>query len=195
MSVSFCFTDTLIRERTAGLRNVEYQFMIETERLLLRPLSSEQLKKYLQNDNSLEEELGLNKSRQKLSDELKEAIEYQILPSLQDSAKDYLYNTLWIAISKKSREIVGGLAFKGEPNAYGEIELGYGMYEAFQQQGLMSEMVASIVSWAKSRNEVLAIRANSGKNNVASSKVLVKNGFEINGMDEEFFHWILPFHL
>ena len=38
--------------------------MIETERLILRPLNYEQLVKYTKCDNSLEEELGLNKNVQ-----------------------------------------------------------------------------------------------------------------------------------
>lgn len=192
MSVSFCFTDSVIRKKTGAGAKSGFQFMIETERLLLRPLTAGQLRKFLRNDFSLEEELGLKIGDQILSPELKSAIEKTILPAVGESGKDPLFSTLWIAISKHEQNIVGGLAFKGEPNAKGEIELGYGIYEAHQQKGFMSEMLASIISWVKTRQSVVAITAQSFKKNVASSKVLVKNGFEINGMDDEFFHWVLP---
>ena len=49
--------------------------MIETSRLLIRPLTYEQLVKYLQNDNSLEAELNLTPSLRSISPELKEALE------------------------------------------------------------------------------------------------------------------------
>ena len=49
--------------------------MIETKRLILQPLTYEQLVKYANCDNSLEAELNLNKSSRTISAELKEALE------------------------------------------------------------------------------------------------------------------------
>jgi hypothetical protein len=49
--------------------------MIETERHILIPLTYNQLLKYIKCDNSLEEELNLNKTSRTISPELKEALE------------------------------------------------------------------------------------------------------------------------
>jgi [ribosomal protein S5]-alanine N-acetyltransferase len=49
--------------------------MIETVRLILKPLTYEQLVKYTKCDNSLEAELNLNETSRTISPELKEALE------------------------------------------------------------------------------------------------------------------------
>ena len=63
--------------------------MIETERLILLPLTYGQLVKYTKCDNSLEEELDLLKTSRTISHELKEALEKTILPNVADTSKDY----------------------------------------------------------------------------------------------------------
>ena len=52
--------------------------MIETERLILKPLTYEQFKKYIKLNNSLEAELNLKESSSTISPELKEALEQTI---------------------------------------------------------------------------------------------------------------------
>lgn len=64
--------------------------------------------------------------------ELKEALEQTILPNVADHTKNYLYSTLWTAISKAENKMIGDLCIVGEPNAAGEIEIGYGTYVEFQ---------------------------------------------------------------
>ena len=54
--------------------------MIETERLVLKPLTYDQLVKYIRADNSLETELNLNQTSRTISPALKEALEQTILP-------------------------------------------------------------------------------------------------------------------
>ena len=64
--------------------------MVETERLILKPLTYDQLVKYLKCDNSLEIELLINKSSRTITPELKEAVEQTILPNVADKSKNYL---------------------------------------------------------------------------------------------------------
>jgi [ribosomal protein S5]-alanine N-acetyltransferase len=116
--------------------------MIKTERLVLLPLTYEQLKKYIKCDNSLEEELKLNKSLRTISPALKEAFEQTILPAVADKTKNYLYSTLWTAISKTENKMVGDICIVGETNAAGEIEIGYGTYPEFQRRGFITEIVS-----------------------------------------------------
>jgi len=90
--------------------------MIETERLILKPLTYEQLIKYTKCDNSLEKELNLNATSRTISPELKEAFEQTILPNVDNKTKNYLYSTLWTAISKIENKMVGDLCIIGEPS-------------------------------------------------------------------------------
>ncbi|HCE56525.1 MAG TPA: N-acetyltransferase [Prolixibacteraceae bacterium] len=165
--------------------------MIETERLIIKPLTYIQLEKYIKNDNSLEEELNLNETSRSISAELKEALEQTILPNVADSSKYSLYSTLWTLISKKDNKMVGDLCFVGAPNAEGEIEIGYGTYEIFAGLGFMTEAVGGMISWAKNQPEILAIFADTEKQNTASFRVLEKNGFVMTGETETLLKWKL----
>jgi len=135
--------------------------MIETERLILKPLTYEQLIKYIKCDNSLETELKLNKTSRTISDELKDAFEQTILPNVADKSKNYLYSTLWTAISKAENKMVGDLCIIGEPNEDGEIEIGYGTYDEFQNKGFMTEIVQGIIKWAKTQPKVKSVIAST----------------------------------
>lgn len=81
--------------------------MINTLRLKIIPLIYNQLVKYTKCDNSLEKELNLNPSLTMISDELKEALEDTILPNVADKTKNYLFSTLWTAISIADNSMVG----------------------------------------------------------------------------------------
>ena len=165
--------------------------MIETARLKLVPLTYEQLRKYMQADNSLEAELQLNSTSRSISPALKEALEETILPSVADPARNYLFSTLWTVILKGENKMVGDLCFVGEPNDAGEIEIGYGTYEDFQKKGFMTEAVGAIIQWAKTQPGVKTILADTNKDNPASWAVLKKNNFVRCGETETLFNWRL----
>ena len=165
--------------------------MIETDRLILKPLTYEQLIKYIKCDNSLETELKLNKSSRTISEELKDAFEQTILPNVADNKKNYLYSTLWTIISKVDNKMVGDICIVGEPNAKGEIEIGYGTYDEFQRKGFMTEAVSGIIKWAKNEPQVTSILASTEKTNIASFTVLEKNQFKKVDETETLFNWQL----
>lgn len=165
--------------------------MIETKRLIIKPLTYDQLVKYAKCDNSLEEEFNLKNSSRTLSDELKEALENTILPNVADKTKNYLFSTLWTAILKSENKMIGDLCIVGEPNDAGEIEIGYGTYDEFQGKGFMSEMVAGMINWAKTQAKVNSITASTDKSNTASFKVLQNNNFIKIGESESSFTWKL----
>lgn len=161
----------------------------ETDRLVITPLTYLQLLNYMKADNSLERELNLSDSNRTISPELKEALEQTILPNVAAPGKNYLYSTLWTVISKAENRMVGDLCFVGEPNNWGEIEIGYGTYEDFRGNGYMTEAVGGMINWAKTQPDVKAITASTNKTNAASYKVLLKNQFVKSGESEELFHW------
>lgn len=165
--------------------------MIETKRLIIQPLTYEQLLKYIKADNSLETELGLHKTSRTISPELQEALEQTILPNVADTTKNYLFSTLWTVISRIDNQMVGDLCIVGEPNAAGEIEIGYGTSEAFRNKGYMTEAVSGLINWASGQANVLSIVASTEKTNIASYSVLVKNDFSLTEETETLYKWKL----
>lgn len=165
--------------------------MIESDKIILKPLTYNQLEKYIRNDNSLEEELKLNPTSRTISAELKEALENTILPNVGNRNNNYLYSTLWTIISKADNKMVGDICILGEPNKEGEIEIGYGTYEEFQGKGFMTEAVKCIIKWAQTEPKVIAILASTLKTNFSSFKVLEKNNFIKTGETETLFNWQL----
>lgn len=165
--------------------------MIETKRLIIKPLTYEQLVKYTACDNSLEEELNLNPSSRIISSELIEALEQTILLNVADQSKNYLYSTLWTAISKAENKMIGDLCIVGEPNEEGEIEIGYGTYDEFQGMGYMTEIVGGIIKWANTQPLIKSIIASTDKTNTASHKVLQKNNFKKIEESETAITWRL----
>lgn len=165
--------------------------MLETKRLIIRPLNYSQLVKYIACDNSLEEEMQLNETTRSISPELKEALEQTILPNVADTSKNFLYSTLWTGILKVENKMIGDLCICGEPNADGEIEIGYGTYDEFQNKGYMTELVAGLINWAKSESNIKAIIASTDKTNTASFIVLEKNNFEKIKETDSLFNWKL----
>jgi RimJ/RimL family protein N-acetyltransferase len=165
--------------------------MIQTERLIIKPLNPDQLIKYIRLDNSLEKELNLSETTREISPELKEALEQTILPNMLDPNKNYLFSTLWTVISKEDNKMVGDLCFVGEPNADGEVEIGYGTYEGFRKRGFMREAVMGMIKWAEKQPGIKSIIASTEKTNIDSFSILEKNNFIKSGETETLYNWIL----
>jgi len=142
-------------------------------------------------DNSLEIELNLNVTSRTISPELKEALEQTILPNVADTNKNYLFSTLWTVISKEENKMVGDLCFVGEPNAEGEVEIGYGTYEEFRKKGFMTEAVGGIIKWAEKQPNIRSIIASTGKSNIDSFSILERNNFIKSGETETLYNWRL----
>lgn len=164
---------------------------VQTERLLLLPLSYPQLLKYLQADHSLESELGLTPARRVISPDLMEAFRQAILPAVAVSADQGLYYTLWTIIHKEQKAMVGDCCFKGPPNKAGEIEIGYGTHAQFQNKGFMTEAVSVFCQWALNQPDVKAVVAETAESNLASQKILIKNGFSLYSKTADMLWWRL----
>lgn len=163
--------------------------MLNTPRLILKPLTYKQLLKYIMTDFSLETEFNLTHIPRHIPSELKEALDETIIPQVADTSKNYLFSTLWTIISKQDNAMVGDICITGEPNISGQIEIGYGTYELFRNQGYMTEAVGAIMQWAKSLEEVKSILAITEKSNIASQAILLKNQFQQFQDTELLIHW------
>ncbi len=164
--------------------------MVETSRLLISPLTREQLSLYLQAGDLFETATGLTCAGRIVMPAVKDMVTRFTLPQMANTGGDnYLFYTFWIVVEKSSRLIVAELGFKGVPTGSGEIEIGYGTMPAHQGKGFMSEAVGGMVRWGKKRPDVHCILAETAENNAASIKVLHKNNFTAYSKKGNMLWW------
>jgi ribosomal-protein-alanine N-acetyltransferase len=153
--------------------------MVETDRLIIIPLTYPQLIKYLQANDKLEDELELTKTGRIISGDVKDMVEYFTLPKMKGVNKhNYLFYTFWIVIDKSINVIVAELGFKGAPDKVGVIEIGYGTMPGYTGKGYMTEAVSGMLNWALEREDVTCVLAETDERNLASIRIVQKNGFE-----------------
>lgn len=151
--------------------------MIETQRLELIPLNLDQLEQYLALDGSLEKSLNVISYPRAITDDLHAALKHVIIPRVRMGFHDLHFSTIWTAVHKEKRVMVGDICFKGKPDGMGRVEIGYGTYEDFQQQGYMTEIVGALSSWAFTQPRVNVVLAETKEDNKPSQKILINNGF------------------
>ena len=130
-------------------------------------------------------------------EEMEKLIAEESIPELKEAYREMLDGCLahpeqrvWYAIWNMelcdgSGAVAGNLSFKGMEED-GAIEIGYGTNSGYEGQGLMTEAVTALVSWAAGQEGVTRIEAEAEEDNAASRRVLEKSGFVPNGiMGEE----------
>ena len=163
--------------------------MLETPRLILIPLSLEQLVLYTTDTHQLEQSLGLQTGHRVLAEPVLSIITYFTIPRVQDPALDPLFHTMWMAIDRQKQQFVAEAKFKGEPDETGTVEIGYGTYPGVQGRGYMTEMVRGLLQWAIHQPGVRRVVADTEIDNIASQKVLENNQFQRFDQVEDMLWW------
>lgn len=163
---------------------------ISTERLLLKPLSAEELRWYISAGAVLEQKLGLRSGERLRSKRVDRKIESVILPEIAKNKALYVFHTFWLVIDRQEYLIVGEIGFKGPPNRDRELNMGYATYPAYRQRGYMTEAITALLHWASQQAAVMAISADTDPDNLASIKILQKNNFRIRHQDETTIQWV-----
>lgn len=165
--------------------------ILETERLILIPLSLDQLKKAIENREGVALELGLNP---KVNDLDKNMIRiYNIkIQNIERDPNNILFYTYWDIVLKSEKRLIGQIGFKGIPNGLGQIEIGYGIEEGYRNKGYTTEAVIKIMKWVFSQDiiPVKYVTACTDKENIASQKVLLKAGMRITNEDDKYFYYM-----
>ena len=78
-------------------------------------------------------------------------------------------------------EVAGLCGYRGPPDAEGVIEIGYSVAEPRRGRGYATRAVALVVERAVAAPNVRRLRAGTAPHNIASHRVLERNGFEIVG--------------
>ncbi len=163
-------------------------FILETKKLKLIPLDTQNLRWSIDDRRKMERNLGVKITDTELEEPVKTAMRTSLKMVLENK-KDYLWFTSWEIVLKKENRIIGGLCFKGCPDEKGRVEIAYGMQDEYRCKGYATEAVRELTNWAFSFNNVTEIIAETEKGNLPSHRVLEKGGMEKYEENEKMFWW------
>ncbi len=84
-------------------------------------------------------------------------------------------------ILNDGNQAIGFGGFKGPPSELGEVELAYGIDDAFQNRGFATEMARALTEYALTQPSVRKVIAHTLPTNGPSQRVLTKCGFQNTG--------------
>ncbi|MBD7944381.1 MULTISPECIES: GNAT family N-acetyltransferase [Psychrobacillus] len=161
---------------------------LDTERLILIPLTAENLRLLIDNPKKMEQSLSINESNRFLSSDLKQAMEIRLSKLLSDE-ENYIWYTNWLIVSKDQNCSVGGVMLKGLPNENGEVVIGYYTLPEYQGNGYMTETINNMKNWLLDQADVMYVIADTDKDNIPSHRVLEKCGAKIYKETDELYFW------
>ncbi|QJD96883.1 GNAT family N-acetyltransferase [Mucilaginibacter robiniae] len=154
---------------------------IESSRLKLIPLNHQQLLQCHHNRSAFEKSLGLQVSdmiiHPDFRQEMSEAMQNCWLPNTLAYPELYQWYTNWEIVLKDNYTAIGGIAFGGYPDDYGETSIGYVVDQQHWGKSYATEAVLTLCTWGFSFSTLKAIGADTAVGNYASQKVLLKAGF------------------
>lgn len=98
--------------------------------------------------------------------------------------------SMWYILLKRDDEIpvlVGGSGFHAPPDTDGNVEIGYGVVNAYQRMGIAPEAVRALTAWAFDHEQVnrIIITTLDSPDFVPSTKVALKCGFHFAGTKDD----------
>lgn len=91
----------------------------------------------------------------------------------------------WNICLRETGTVIGGLCFKGVPDENGQVELGYGIDDAYRCCGYATEAVRAMADWALAHPGTRKVTAQTEPGNAVSQRVLAKCGFVRDGYGDE----------
>ena len=171
--------------------------MIETKRLRIIPLDSEQFALLLNGVHFMEDALRLTPSNETLDPHTRQAMtgQYQLAGK---HPENFLLLTNWQIILKSENKAIGSACFKSLPDAEGSVEVGYGIYASYRNHGYMTEALKALCKWAfdiagvqsviaETEKEMQAIREAGNKKNLQDLDALIhhlRSSWEILRADQ-----------
>lgn len=160
---------------------------IETERLIIIPITLEITKELLQGSSKEVDKLGIVMDGEWPTDDTKDILPI-ILQSLEVNKIPSGFET-WMIVRKDDRRVIGDIGFFGKPNELGEVQIGYGLVKHEQGKGYGSEALKAIVNWVVAQGEVKTILADCLIDNTPSATILKKVGMQEINRDDELIYW------
>ena len=84
----------------------------------------------------------------------------------------------YLPVHQADNKLIGLCGYKGKPNENGMVEIGYEIMAEYREKGLATELANALIANAFSLQEINVIQAHTLGQMNASTKVLIKCGFE-----------------
>lgn len=151
---------------------------IDLNELEIYPLSSEELSLWINSPSELEEKLGCVYCGEPVTRLLSNIAQLQLILGMSKPLNFWFWYTFWFLIRKVDRKVLGVLHFKGKPDLLkGEVEIGYSLGKSFKHKGYMTRAVQALCDWAKNKENVRRIVAETAVDNLLSQRLLKRCGF------------------
>lgn len=158
-------------------------FFIESQRLKLIPLTNQLLQLWQSNRHEMELRMGLKPSNMRIdpfyAEELEDALINFWIPKTHEFSMLYQWYTNWEIVLKNTNTSIGGIGFAGFPDENKEAEIGYMMDANEHGKGYATEALKTMSEWAFQHKEVDKVKVQTACNNIASIRILEKNGFQL----------------
>jgi RimJ/RimL family protein N-acetyltransferase len=100
---------------------------------------------------------------------------------------------VYLLVPRNHGRTIGTAGFFGPPDESGEVTIGYGMVEPEWGQGYGTVAVARLVEICRQHGGITAVNADTDPDNIASQRVLEKNGFgRVRPAEQSHFYFRLP---
>lgn len=162
---------------------------IETERILLIPYHRNLIEKIQEEDFSIFDEMNLIPAKDWPDHDVLETLP-RILINLGKVINPTGFESYMIIVKEKN-EIIGDIGFKGQPDAAGRIDLGYGIVESARKRGYAREACTGLIKWALGNVQVNEITAKCDVENTGSINLLKSLKFERKEIEKNMINWSL----
>ncbi len=152
---------------------VEVHVFLETERLLLRRFTDDDIDQLVQLDGDPEVMRYVTGGRSTPREE----VETEILPAFLGYYERYAGFGFWAAVEKSSGDVLGWFHFRPEsPDRPDEVELGYRLRRSAWGKGYATEGSRALIEKGFAELSVMRVYATTMVVNVASRRVMEKAG-------------------
>lgn len=158
---------------------------IFTPRLELVPMSLQLVEAVMRQDRAASEQAaGAVLPPQWPNQALVERAFFVSLDAIRADPERRLWGDKLCISRTEPRRVIGSVVFHGRPGDDGVCELGYGIEEASQRDGLATEATSACVAWAFQHEYVRAVRATTFSWHKPSLRVMEKLGMRHIGTEQ-----------
>lgn len=150
---------------------------IETDRLLLRKIKVSDVNEVLfLRSNETVNEFIIRPENRKTKNQA-DALEFieMIISEIEENK-----SISWEITVKNNPKMIGSICLWNFSNNLKTAEVGYSLYPEFQNKGIMSEALKSVIDYGFNELKLDKIEAFTHSKNEPSKKLLEKNGLQIN---------------
>ena len=155
---------------------------LTNSRLRVFSLLRSQLLSYISSPKAFLDSLGINGD---LPDSEDLASFNSLLEKCPD--EDMEWHSVFLIIDKNTKTLYGHACFCGFISKH-NVEIGYRIYQNWQNKGIMTEALKLISSEALRHPDITRVSAYCAPDNIASARVLIKNRFRLKKEDDTLLY-------